>query len=48
MEILNKITISNKQAGEKRGLEVIELIPYPNCGKKIMILLLPIQMLKKG
>ena len=40
--------MSNKQAGDKRGLGVIELIHYPNCGNKIMTLLLPVQILKKG
>jgi len=30
--------MSNKKAGDKGELEVIELVPCPNCGKKLMIL----------
>lgn len=30
--------ITNKQAGDTGELEVIELVPCPNCGKKLMIL----------
>ena len=30
--------MSNKQAGDKGELEVVKLIPCPNCGKKLMTL----------
>jgi len=30
--------MSNKQAGDKGELEVVELIPCPNCGKRLMTL----------
>lgn len=29
---------SNRQSGDKGELEVINLVPCPNCGKKLMIL----------